>query len=152
MSGALFITLMMMTGTNLSTVIVAGSQTGSGASLTVFILVGGIVLELVIMKTFLAVLIDNFETDDRYKIMRQMYQADKLARTEEEDKRHQSVVHSVTKLSDFAVSGFYFTRSMMPQAHDSLALANFSNSLYRKEREIPGLLSKLASSMPVNKQ
>jgi hypothetical protein len=120
----LFITLMMMTGTNLSTAIVAGSQTGSGAALTVFILVGGIVLELVIMKTFLAVLIDNFETDDRDKIMRQMYQADKLARTEEEDKRHQSVVHSVTKLSDFAFSDFYFTRSMMPQAHDSLALSN----------------------------
>lgn len=122
--GALFITLMMMTGTNLSTAIVAGSQTGSGASFTVFILVGGIVLELVIMKTFLAVLIDNFETDDRDKIMWQMYQADKLARTEEEDKRHRSVVRSMTKQSDFAFSDFYFTRSLMRQAQDSFAPSN----------------------------
>ena len=143
MSGALFITLMMMTGTNLSTVIVAGSQTGSGASLTVFILVGGIVLELVIMKTFLAVLIDNFETDDRDKIMRQMYQADKRARTEEEDKRHRRVVHSVTKQSDFAFSDFYFTRSLMRQAHDSLAP---SNSIIRMQGW--GFWSLHSSEMP----
>ena len=125
-AGALCAVLRLMTGVNMSTSMVQGFQASSERALIAFILVGGIVLELVIMKTFLAVLIDNFETDDRDKIMHQMYQADKKARKESEDKRYHAAVHNATRLSEFAFSDFHFTRALMPQTYDVAAPSNSS--------------------------
>ena len=72
-AGTMFFVLMLMTGTNSSSSMVDANQSVTGKVLVVFLLVGGIVLELVIMKTFLAVLIDNFESNDKDKILSQLY-------------------------------------------------------------------------------
>jgi hypothetical protein len=72
-AGTMFFVLMLMTGTNISSSMVDANQSVTGKVLVVFLLVGGIVLELVIMKTFLAVLIDNFESNDKDKILSQLY-------------------------------------------------------------------------------
>ena len=58
------------------------------------------ILELVIMKSFLAVLIDNFEMSDKDKVLIQIYDNDRRERMQEELKRRSLVAQQLLKQNE----------------------------------------------------
>ena len=114
MAGALFSVVMLMTGSNMSTSMVAVGQASGGSSLIVFLLVGGVVLELVLMKTFMAVLIDNSEMSDKDKVLLQLYEADKRKRGQEEELRRLLVVSATSGHHQCEFSEFAFSKKIDP--------------------------------------
>ena len=114
-AGALVLALIIMTGVNMSSRFAEGHQIESGTALSVYILVGVIILERIVMKTFLAVFSDNFEMKDKDKVLLQLYKRDLENRQKEEHERRRSIIESNKQTTHFLYQDHNYSKALLVQ-------------------------------------
>ena len=106
---SLFFGWLLMSGEDILNMIVDGYHQ-FGTPLILYVIMGGMLLRLIVMKGCLATLIDNFEHNDHEKIERQLYCMDKAQRIKEQDERHMAVCE-LERAQIFRFSEFQFERA-----------------------------------------
>jgi hypothetical protein len=124
LAGAMFAVVMLLTGSSMTTTIVHADHSPAGKALVVYLLLGGVILELVIMKAFLAVLIDNFELPDKQKVLIQIYDSDRQARIREEGKRRALVAKQLMAQNECQFQEYNFSKKIDPVGGEPSAQAD----------------------------
>ncbi|EKX47868.1 hypothetical protein GUITHDRAFT_137240 [Guillardia theta CCMP2712] len=109
--GSFLIVQLLMTGNSIFSLLVEGSSVTVG--IVPYLMIGSFVFKLIIMKTFLAVLIDNLETDDREKVSRQIYLRDKNKRELQEESRRQIMLKKITSTAHFHFKSYSWAKFQM---------------------------------------